>query len=462
MNKHPTPATLEAFLRADLPATEMQRVFTHLMAGCPVCRQAMAPLSTGFFRPSRMVPHPEASDYDFAIARAIRTTLQRATRATEERLGGPVSGEVPAVPAKVTPLDRRLPLAPLVPRAVRSAGGRARCEALIEAARGLRHRDPEGMVMIATYAAEVADRLSPRDGSPAKSAGIADVADLQARAWAELGNARRVTGDLPGAEADLERALTRAERGTGDPLLLARIMDLTASLYRATGRFAEAHLLLDGVYALYRERGDLHLAGRARIGKGISVGTEGDPETAIALLDQGLAAVDARRDPLLILAAVHNLIVFLVEACRYAEGERLIQATRPLYTRWADSLHLLKLEWIAGRIAAGQGNAARAAAIFTAVRQAFAERQMPFTAAEVALDLAALWLEQGRTAAVRELVEDLLVTFRVLGLRREAIAALLLLREAVQAEQLTFALLKQVTAQLQRLEREPGWEPGAE
>jgi len=454
LNDHPTPTTLEAFLRSDLTDSEMRTVFGHLMAGCPVCRRAMAPLSTGFFRPSRMVPRPEASEYDFAIARAIRTTLKRTA---DDRSAGRAPAEAPPAAAKVTALERAA--LPLVPRAAQGADGRARCEALIEAARGLRHRDPEGMVMLATYAAEVADRLGRRDGSRAKSEGIAD---LQARAWAELGNARRITGDLPGAEADLERALTRAERGTGDPLLLARIMDLTASLYRATGRFAEAHQLLDGVYTLYRERGDRHLAGRAQIGKGISVGTGGDPETAIALLGQGLSAVDARRDPLLILAAIHNLIVFLVDACRYGEGERLIQATRPLYTRWADSLHLLKLEWIAGRIAAGQGDASRAASIFAAVRQAFTERQMPFTAAEVAMDLAALWLEQGRTAAVRELVEDLLVTFRVLGLRREAIAALLLLREAVQAERLTAALLKQATAQFQRLQREPAWEPDAE
>ncbi|HTQ78396.1 MAG TPA: hypothetical protein VMM92_00255, partial [Thermoanaerobaculia bacterium] len=219
---------------------------------------------------------------------------------------------------------------------------------------------------------------------------------------------------------------------------------------------------LDGVQALYRDRGDLHSAGRALISKGISVGAEGDPEGAVALLNEGIRTIEASRDPLLMLAAVHSLISFLVEAGRFAQGQALILATRPLYRGWADSFHLLKLQWIEGRIAAGQGDPQRAEAIFDAVRQAFTERQMPFTAAVVAFDLAALWLEQGRTMAVREMVEDLLVTFRVLGLRREAIAALLLLREAVRAERLTFALLKQVTAQFQRLEREPAREPQAE
>jgi tetratricopeptide (TPR) repeat protein len=437
---HPSPEALEAFLRSDLTDPTARTVFAHLMRGCEVCRQAMAPLSTGFFHPSSMEPWPDASEYDFPIARAIRSAL----KAVESGVGreAPPAVEIPAPPA--------IPARPL------PGGERARCESLLESARSLRHRDPEGMVMLATYAAARADRLGPQDGPAAVRA------DLQARAWAELANARRIAGDLPGAEASLGNALSRLERGTGDPLLLARIVDLSASLYRALGRFAEAHRLLDGVHALYRDLGDDHLAGRALIGKGISVGAEGDPEAAVELLDRGLKAIDAGRDPLLLLAAVHSLISFLVEAGRFAEGRRLILATRPLYARWADSLHLLKLEWIEGRIAAGLGEPSRAAAIFVAVRQAFAERQMPFTAAVAAFDLAALWLAGGRTAEVRELVEELLVTFRVLGLRREAIAALLLLREAAETEQLTFALLRQVTAQFQRLEREPAREPGAD
>src|SRR5256885_11070277 len=74
-----------------------------------------------------------------------------------------------------------------------------------------------------------------------------------------------------------------------------------------------------------------------------------------------------RRPPRSTLFPYTTLFRSLVDASRYAEGERLIHATRPLYTRWADSLHLLKLEWIAGRIAAGQGDAARATAIYSSL-----------------------------------------------------------------------------------------------
>ncbi len=46
----------------------------------------------------------------------------------------------------------------------------------------------------------------------------------------------------------------------------------------------------------------------------------------------------------------------------------------------------------------------------------------------------------------------MLVTFRALRIRREAIAAVVLLQEAVQAERLTLALLEDLAREFRRLE----------
>src|SRR5437764_9614406 len=121
LNDHPKPATLEGFLRADLPDSEMQRVFAHLMRGCPVCRAAMSPLSTGFFRPSLMEPRPESSEYDFPIARAIRTTLKRAAEGT-------VSAPAPAErfpTALAASFRERPPVSPVSPASAASAASPA-------------------------------------------------------------------------------------------------------------------------------------------------------------------------------------------------------------------------------------------------------------------------------------------------------------------------------------------------
>jgi len=118
------------------------------------------------------------------------------------------------------------------------------CESLLARSRACRHQDPEQMVLLAERAAAVAAELDPM------VYGRELVADMRARALAELGNAYRVADDLEGAERSLQSAIDWSAQGTQDPLLLVRIMDLTASLCGYQRRFAEALVLLEAVHAL--------------------------------------------------------------------------------------------------------------------------------------------------------------------------------------------------------------------
>src|SRR6185436_17941906 len=91
----------------------------------------------------------------------------------------------------------------------------------------LRHEDPAltaELAWSATCAAADLD-LGPN--------GAKRAADLRFRAWAELGNALRVADDLDGAEQAFDTALGHWTAGTLDETLLARYLDLRASLYRA-------------------------------------------------------------------------------------------------------------------------------------------------------------------------------------------------------------------------------------
>jgi len=213
----------------------------------------MKPLVSVMFGAGASVsePSPQAgSEYDFPLFKAFAAARQYAATATK---GGSGRRRLDAAPvlkeaaARETSTTRRTEL------------DLARCRRLIDECRALRYSDPETMVLTATLAVTLAERLAPG------AANSAMLADLQACALAELGNARRVADDLAGSEADLSRALTRSAQGTGDPLLLARIMDLTASLYSDQRRFDEARLLLDAVYTIYQRKGDRHSAGRALI-----------------------------------------------------------------------------------------------------------------------------------------------------------------------------------------------------
>ncbi|HTQ81380.1 MAG TPA: hypothetical protein VMM92_15385, partial [Thermoanaerobaculia bacterium] len=148
-------------------------------------------------------------------------------------------------------------------------------------------------------------------------------------------------------------------------------------------------------------------------------------------------------------------IDIMVRLERFDEAQQLLRTSRRLYYEYADELNFLKLRWVEGRINLGLRNLARAEAAFQEVRDGFRAHELPYQLAVVALDLAEVWLSQGRTTELRELVEETLYTFQTLGIRREAIASLLMLKEAVAAERTTAALLRVVASQLQRLQYEP-------
>jgi tetratricopeptide (TPR) repeat protein len=88
------------------------------------------------------------------------------------------------------------------------------------------------------------------------------VQDLEARAWACLGEARLRAGDLPGAEEALREGAARLAHGTGDLLVEARLLEFEASVRRQQGRTSEAAALLKQAESRYREANEHHLAAR--------------------------------------------------------------------------------------------------------------------------------------------------------------------------------------------------------
>ncbi len=461
MTDHPTPAALEAFLASRLSAAETGAVLAHLIHGCEECREVIAPMANALFYPGRAEPTEAAEaaetatvragapevgwEYEFPITRAVKQALRTARDRSQER--ETAAGEIAAL------LDGRDSRALPVCLAAEAGGRRGWdwCEQFLAESRAQVHEDPQGAILLASFAVTLAEsKLEDRRFRPGQ------VADLRARARAELGNARRVSDDLRNAEGEMTRALTHAEQGTGDPLVLARIMGLCAALYRDQRRFGEAGQLLDAVQGIYRDHGEPHLAGRALISKGLLLGVDNDPWGAIRRIEEGIELLDPRREPALLFTAVHSLIWFLVEAGQLDAAERLIGTSAALYTRFAGAVDLLKRRWMEGRIAAASGQLEGARIAFGEARQGFAHHGKPGDVALVSLDLATVYLRLGQPAEVGRLAEEMLVTFRALGIRREAIASLLLLKEAVQAERATLTLCAEIASQLRRLDS-LGW-----
>lgn len=440
---HPSASELESFLLGEMGPRRAAPVIAHLLRGCARCRQHMAPLASMVFSEAPSTPAaPSAagSEYDFPLFKAFASARRYAAEAALKKAS-----------AKYTTKTFPQELAASKPEKVAPALGdsRMRCETLLERCRAMRHSDPEGIVLLASLAVTLAERLDSRSGSPE------EIADLQAKAWSELGNAYRVSDDLAAAESSLARAAERSRQGSGDPLLLARLMDLTASLYIDQRRFEDAHRLLDCVYTIYSREGDTASAARAIISKGLSAGYAFETEQAIELLSEGIRHIVGQREPKLLLAAAHNLLWCLVDADRIQEASTLLREVRDLYSVHGERFDELKVQWLEGRIAAGFGDDEAAEQAFSQVREGYKKADLLYDAALVSLHLAALWLRQGRTAEIRGLIDEMVTIFRARNIQREALGALLMLQKALRKDQVTAALLHTVTLDLWRMERLP-------
>ncbi|HSS51868.1 MAG TPA: hypothetical protein VLX28_23240 [Thermoanaerobaculia bacterium] len=444
MSTHPHRETLEGFLLNQLPSREVKSTVAHLLGGCDCCRQEMSPLTMAMFTPGNG-PEPqlsaaEDSAYDRSIAAAFAKAMEAERRLDSER-----EAAVPKSEEILRTLER--PGAPSLslPEGEITWG---LCESLLERSRALRYVDQPGMLRLADLARMAADRLDR------EVYGAERRTDMQARAWAELANAYRVTDDFAQAEAAMGLALELRARGTGDPLLYARIADLSASLSCDQRRFKEAFGMLDLAYAIHCRYSDQHEVGRIVLLKGLYTGYAGKPEEGLQLLARGLSMIDRARDAKLVFHTLHNILLFRVELGEYEQAQRQVQRMRPLYAAHADRLLTVKLRRLEGEIAAGLGDLETAEATFQQIREDLDAAGLGYQAALVSLDLAGIWLRQSRTTEVRGLVSEVVSSFRVLGVEREALSAVHLLQDALERDQATLEVLRLVGGILQRLQNE--------
>jgi tetratricopeptide (TPR) repeat protein len=442
MSEHPRRATLEGLLLNRLPAGEVKTTVVHLLGGCDRCRDEMSPLATAMFASARapeQLSDADEDSYDHAISAAFASALEHERTLAQEREQGERRAEELL-------RARRGSEASTLPEGPVSWGF---CEVLIEKSRSQRFTDPAGMLHLAELARLAADRLDP------ETYGAERRADMQARAWAELANAYRLNDDLSQAEAAMACAFDLRAQGTGDPLLYARIADLNASLLNFQRRFKEAFRMLDLAYAIHRRHSGSHEIGRVLIQRGLYTAHAGKPEEGLQLLVRGLTMIDRARDSYLVFQALHNVLLLRVELGEYEDARRQLQRMRPLYAAHATWLDTMKLHRIEGEIAAGLGDLVTAEATFQQIRQDLEDAGRGYQAALASLDLANVWLRQGRTAEVRGLVTETVAAFRGLNVEREALSALQMLQDALEREHATIEVLRLASGILRRLQAEP-------
>ena len=288
------------------------------------------------------------------------------------------------------------------------------------------------------------------------------IEDLRARAWAFIGNSRRIRSDLQGAAQAFGNAAVHLVKGTGDRQEEAVVLDLVSSLKRDQRQFKEAEDLLRQAVSIFLQLGDRHRAGRSLVKLSTVYEHSSRPELSIPVLYQALDLIDSSEHPRLYLCARHNLATNLADSGQFSEAWRLYQQTRQLYRDFAEPWVQNRRKWVRAKIVWGLGHAQHAEKLFLSARDGFVAEGIPYDTALISLELATLYAEQGRTAELKRLAEEMVPIFASRQIHREALAALAFFRQAVEAEAASVEVVGRVASFLKRAQNDPALRFGEE
>jgi tetratricopeptide (TPR) repeat protein len=430
---HPDPSTLERFFAGELSAEQDRRLQRHVFtcASCEDLLIELLPLSEGGHQ--TVIRRIVAAQQPAALQRRLDLEAERleASSLWEELRRHDSEGR------------RRL----VANRTYQTWG---LFELLVDQSRDTLPQEPRAAEDLARLALAIAERLD------ADFYGDSAVEAAQVKAWTHLANALRVLADFRQAEQAFRKAETHLARSWLDPVDEALILELKGAMRRAQGRYGEALELLDGAIALYREVNESHHHGRALMVKGLTLQYQDEPETAAECFRTSLFLLDGLREPRLLVMSQCNLIGCLHDSGRSAEAAPLIPEARALIEQVGKRSDLLRLTWIEGKVRTALGQWATAERAFHWIREGFVEDGLAFDAALVSLDLAGLYVRQGKTAEAQRLAAEMLPVFRSHDVPREALGALIVFQRAAEMEQLTLGLVEEVSTFLEQARDNPG------
>ncbi|HEV8580852.1 MAG TPA: hypothetical protein VGX68_17440 [Thermoanaerobaculia bacterium] len=424
-SEHPSGEELSALGQERLPPSREKEVVRHLLfARCPACLASLPPALTTLLglAPARRPTPEEGAAYEAVIERAAAKPLALARHLREQRAEA----------------DRCLKLLAAGRKLPRAMQPLARMWALLDRSWQLRFEDPARMIELAEQGVVASFRLDEAIyGRPLRC-------DLQARAYADLGNACRVTSRFGDAREFLGDARHLFEQGTGDRLLEMRLLEFEATLLAQRGSFGPATQKLHQMLTFHQGRGDRHLVGYTLVKLGVYAYLEGRFDLAVQRQKQSLEMIDTERDPGLACAAAHNLILYLVDSGRIAEAKkhRLLHSRRLLHP--GGRINRIKFRHLEARIAFGEGGYQRAEALFREVREGYAQAGLSVFAGIAMLDLTASLLAQGRGREAEHLATEAATLFSTLEIQREALQAVILLRDAFRMRTATVAKVLEV------------------
>jgi tetratricopeptide (TPR) repeat protein len=428
MSDHPiSREVLGRFASCTATAAERMEIVRHLLAGCGECQSQLQHCWPGPTGASELAD----SGYDEAFERSVERALAALAALSNpgaEQLLGELDGHPP---------KRQETLVRNHPRYWTPGF----CAALIARSHEARFTSTLVMCQQAHLAVLVAESLS------SELLQNETVEDCRARAWAALGNALRVSGDLNEADRAFLTAQTYLLAGSGAAALRAQILSQVASLRMDQRRFDDSLLLIQQVVQLWRNLGDRREVTRSLVLQAIATGEGGKPRAAVRLLMEAGRLVDADAEPKLALILLHSIVRFHVDGGQSEVALRLYFEARDLYEQESDPLIRIKVLWLEGQIMSAERHLEPALKQLSAARAGFLAHGNRYEAAIVSLDLAAVFAKLDRFAEMRALARETLREMEERGVRREAIAALILLQQTATMDA-ALALIRRTASAL--------------
>jgi tetratricopeptide (TPR) repeat protein len=323
----------------------------------------------------------------------------------------------------------------------------ALCERLCTESEKAAAADVRRAMELAELALFVAGRIQSREAWRAR---------VQGYAWAYVGNARRVASQLPAADDAFRRAWQLWRTGKEiypDWLKEGRLLDLEASLRRDQRRLQESLDLLSRALALAQTDSE---ACRVLAKQAFTLEEMGDHRLALEALKKALLLVDGTREPRQLFGLQFNQAMILCRLGLYREAAELLPEVRESAIELRNGLDLIRVRWLDARVARAKGCRTNAIEALTQVRAEFTALKLTYDAALSTLELASLYLEEGRTSEVKALAREMAPIFKAQGVHKEALAALRLFCEAVERETVTLELANRLVDYLEKARHDPG------
>jgi tetratricopeptide (TPR) repeat protein len=335
---HPRPGIIDGLLQL-LPEAR-GRILRHVES-CPACRGILKKRPPG---PAalpgekgesggRLLSWPDGATES---GRAVDGVLERFR--TRLHAAAREQGEAPALLAELLeqPPERREVMA----RNSRRFRSLSLCGLLLQRAYQDSFDDPGQGERLAGLALALVESLD------LSRYGDRVLADARGRGWMIVGNARRVAGDLSGAEAAFETAEADLRAGTGDWLEKAQLLVYRACLRRTQDRLDEAALLFRRSVSVFLSAHEPGRAAESIVGLALTEHRSGELEAAIHTLEAASILLDSREDPQLALFIYFSRLLCLVDAGRPFEARGLLTRNPGLYSFPGEVILQLRLLWL--------------------------------------------------------------------------------------------------------------------